>query len=133
MREGRIEVKRFEAKLFRRLDIAVFAIILLSAVLLFSFGLFADKGASLTVTVGDKSETYSLKNDRIFTLENNGIALTVSIEDGEVSVKSSDCPDKICVASGKISKVGQTVVCAPAMISLRIVGGNGGELDAVTG
>ena len=126
-------MKRCEAKLFKRWDIAVFAVILLSAVLLFSFGLFADEGASLTVTVGDKSETYSLKNDRVFTLENNGIVLTVCIENGEVYVSSADCPDKVCASSGKISKVGQTVVCAPAMISLRIVGGNGGELDAVTG
>lgn len=126
-------MKRCEAKLFKRFDIAIFAIILLSAVLLFSFGLFADEGVSLTVTVGDKTESYSLESDRVFTLENNGIALTVCIENGKVYVSSADCPDKICVASGKISKVGQTVVCAPAKISLRIVGGNGGELDAVTG
>ena len=132
-REGRMQVKRTEAKLFKRWDIAVFAVILLFAVLLFSFGLFADEGAMLSVTVGDKKESYSLETDRVFKLENNGVTLTVSIKDGEVTVKSSDCPDRVCVASGKISKVGQTVVCAPAQISLRIVGSGGGELDAVTG
>ena len=94
------------------------------------------QGEQAVVTVdGILYGSYSLEQDRQIRIESDhGEHINVlQIAVNAAWMEEADCPDKICVASGKISKVGQTVVCAPAMISLRIVGGNGGELDAVTG
>ncbi|NMB97400.1 MAG: NusG domain II-containing protein [Clostridiaceae bacterium] len=48
----------------------------------------------------------------------------IVIEDGKVRFESSDCPDQVCVRTGWISKPGQTAVCLPAGIIVKIVGEN---------
>lgn len=44
---------------------------------------------------------------------------------------SSPCPDQVCVHAGRISRTGESAVCLPERISLRVIGGTG--TDAVTG
>ncbi len=44
------------------------------------------------------------------------------VEPGAVSFLRSDCRDQICVRTGKLTKAGQTAVCLPAKISVRIIG-----------
>lgn len=119
-------------KLFRRWDILVYACIVLVAVLLFCFGLKSSDTSSLVVKIGNEEKVYSLQNDRVFNVKNNGHTMLVQIKDGAVSVKSTDCPDKVCLHSGTISRTSQIIVCAPAEISLRIVGNEKGEYDAIT-
>ena len=34
----------------------------------------------------------------------------------------ADCPDKICVNTGKISKIGETIVCLPHRVVVEIQG-----------
>ena len=54
-------------------------------------------------------------------------------EPGAISFLSSDCPDQICVRTGKLTKPGQAAVCLPARISVRLEGENEGGADAMTG
>jgi len=42
------------------------------------------------------------------------------IENGEASIKSATCPDKICVSHRKISKSGETIVCLPNKVVVEI-------------
>ena len=119
-------------KLFRCWDILVYACIVLVAALLFCFGLKSSDTSSLVVKIGNEEKVYSLQNDRVFNVKNNGHTMVVQIKDGTVSVKSTDCPDKVCLHSGAISRTSQIIVCAPAEISLRIVGNEKGEYDAIT-
>ena len=51
----------------------------------------------------------------------NGIRLTVVTHEGGVYVESSGCPDKICVNKGKITSVGDTIVCLPARTVIEVV------------
>lgn len=51
----------------------------------------------------------------------NGIRLSVVVENGSVYVEHSDCPDKICVNKGKISDAGDTIVCLPARTVVEVV------------
>lgn len=44
------------------------------------------------------------------------------VEPGAVSFLHSGCRDQICVRTGKLTKAGQTAVCLPAKISVRIIG-----------
>ena len=50
----------------------------------------------------------------------NDIDLTVVTGNGCVYVEKSECPDKICVKTGKISAVGEQIVCLPARIVIEI-------------
>lgn len=54
------------------------------------------------------------------------------IESDGVSVISSDCPDKVCVGTGKITRAGQSIVCLPSHISVELKGSET-ELDGVVG
>ena len=55
------------------------------------------------------------------------------IEKNGVTVVRSDCADKICVNTGKITKPGQTIVCLPARVSVELQGVTSvNELDGVT-
>ena len=110
---------------------------LLTAVLLFVIPFFTAKsGQTLTVTVkasdGLISNTYSLAENRELMIENNGITLNISINDGVAYVSESSCRDHICKNSGSISRSGQSIVCAPAGVAITV---NGGEknADAVAG
>lgn len=42
-------------------------------------------------------------------------------KDGSIRFEQSDCPDKICVNTGKIHLIGEQAVCLPNRIVLKIV------------
>ena len=44
------------------------------------------------------------------------------IQNGYAYMKDADCHDKICVHQGKISKVGETIVCLPHKVVIEIKG-----------
>lgn len=46
----------------------------------------------------------------------------VTVGEGRAAVVSSPCPDRICVRTGKITKRGQAIICAPNHVSVRILG-----------
>ncbi len=52
--------------------------------------------------------------------------------DGTVKVNQSDCPDKVCMNGGAISKAGSTIACVPNKIVITIVKNNN-YVDGVTG
>lgn len=89
-------------------------------------------GEVLVITTPDGSDTYSLSEDRRLEITLGGITLTVVIEDGGAYVAYSDCPDGICRTSGRISRSGETILCAPAGVTLLVKGGGDG-VDFVAG
>ena len=58
--------------------------------------------------------------------------LILCLESDGVSVTGSNCPDKVCVNTGKITKPGQTIVCLPAHVSIELRGQDI-EADVVVG
>lgn len=46
----------------------------------------------------------------------------VVIAGGEVWMDSADCPDKLCVGQGRISRSGQTIICLPNKVMVTIKG-----------
>ena len=44
-------------------------------------------------------------------------------------MEDADCPDKVCVKTGKIKSPGQTVVCLPHRVVIEITGDNA-DIDA---
>jgi hypothetical protein len=44
-----------------------------------------------------------------------------TIKNGTVQMTAADCPDSTCVHTGSISRVGETIVCLPHRLVLKIV------------
>ena len=62
------------------------------------------------------------QNTKITVQGKNNIKLVVVVDDGSIYVKSSECPDKICVNKGRISKEYETIVCLPARTIIEVKG-----------
>lgn len=56
----------------------------------------------------------------------------VKIEQGKISVFEADCPDKLCVHQGRISRPGQILVCLPNRFLVELRGGaeDASDVDA---
>ncbi len=70
---------------------------------------------------GDKNHPYTKYN-------------TVVIQDGKVSVTEATCKNQVCVHHSDISLSGESIVCLPNKLLVRIEGGSekGGGYDSVT-
>lgn len=62
---------------------------------------------------------------------NDEFHVIIRVEPNKIYFKESTCPDKLCKKMGKISFPGQTAICLPAKISIRIVGQEN-EFDAIS-
>ena len=71
----------------------------------------------------------SYENTIVVTGEN--YTDTIEISGSKMRFVSADCPDRVCVHTGWISKSGQLAVCIPNRVMIRITGGEA-EVDAVT-
>ena len=120
--------------LFRRADgILCIAGVLAAGIWLGVTRLNADAGAAVVVEApGAAPVTYALDQPVCFEVAGkDGIRLTVEIAAGRVRVSHSDCPDGVCVSAGWLSRGGQTAVCVPAGVTLRVTGGRH-AVDGVT-
>ncbi len=112
--------------------LAALGVVLLACAIFLLPLLWRREGQVLVVTMPDGSTAYSLSEDREISVTSNGITLVVVIRDGAAYVKSSECPDGVCVSSGRISRGGESIVCAPAGVRLQVKGG-GEHVDFVAG
>ncbi len=104
-----------------------------AAAFLFSF-LFAKKGETVVVTVdGEIYGEYPLQKDttiQITTADDKNHNLLI-IADGSACMQDADCPDRLCVRQGKISKTNESIVCLPHRIVVTIQNGQENELDSM--
>lgn len=54
----------------------------------------------------------------------------IQIKDGMIGFIESDCPDKVCINTGFLSRAGQTAVCLPNAISV-VIKSKTDDLDTV--
>lgn len=120
-------------KLARRRDfIIIAAIALCAAFLFFYYGnnskegnraeIYYDAVLVMTVDLTDgKSGSFSIGQAPRVVFMLYG--------DGGIAFIESDCPDKICVKSGKLSKAGQYAACVPNRIYIKIVSAGEDETD----
>ena len=87
----------------------------------------AEKGEFAVVTVdGREVARYSLSDDREETIRGIGGENKLVISNGKADVIEADCPDKVCVDHRSISNVGETIVCLPQKVVVKIVGEDSG-------
>lgn len=91
-----------------------------------------DGGTVIVEQNGRVTARYPLGEDRTVRIEGAGGYNLLVIEGGEVYLSEADCPTGLCVKTGRIRYAGQSIVCLPHRLAVRITGGASG-LDAVTG
>ena len=108
--------------IFRKNDLfLIIGIVALAVLMLVVFVRSAAGGgeAVLEITYGSSVYgIYPLSEDREISIEDKN---TVVIKDGQVFMAEADCPDKLCVNSKPISSRGQSIVCLPNRIVLKII------------
>ena len=108
-------------------DVSVIAFFLLVSLLLFLRG--GKEGSEVRVMVeGKEIGVYSLSKDGEYSL--NGGTNTLIIKDGKAYMTDADCPDKLCVRQGKISRNGETITCLPNKLTVTVIDEKG-EVDLV--
>lgn len=78
---------------------------------------------------GDVVEVYSqsklikrvpLDTDTEFEVKIDNHVNVVRVENGFVFMLDADCPDKLCKKQGKIHNSGETIICLPNKIVIRV-------------
>lgn len=88
------------------------------------------RGTYAEVTTDDGKYLFSLSEDMERTFTGPVGRTVVRIEDGEVRIIYSDCPEKTCTR-GSISHAPGTLVCLPNHVSVTIQGEGDGS-DAIS-
>ncbi len=52
---------------------------------------------------------------------------------GAIRFTYSDCPDKLCIKTGTLTKPGEYAACLPAGVAVKIISKTGAGIDAVAG
>ena len=92
-------------------------------------------GSCVIVSVdGHVVHTYDLSEDGEYTISGyDGGYNQLVIQNHEAYLSDADCPDHICVKTGKIHSVGQTIVCLPHKVVVEVVNeGEDAEVDTVS-
>ena len=119
---------------FRRGDLLALGLVLAAAAALAAVLLLrAAPGAEARVYLDGKLlAVLPLDRDAVYEAAGTYVN-TITVRNGAVAVTASDCPGNDCVHSGWISAAGRSIVCLPNRLEVRITGGAGDGVDAVTG
>lgn len=119
-------------KFIKTQDLIIIILILLSAVLIyFIVNKFVLVNAVEAEILYDNEviEIVRLNENRSFS-PNGFPNIEFEIKDNSIAFIHSDCPDKVCINTGFINKAGQTAVCLPNKMVIRLKADNS-DIDAV--
>ena len=118
-----------QSKPFGVVDLIItVALILICTLPLIFTVLSRQEGEIVRIAYGEDVVEYSLSENRTLTFKDGRVV--VEIKDGGVRVVKSDCPDSVCVYSRTITAVGESIVCLPNRLVIKIIGDG---FDAATG
>ena len=108
----------------RRLDIIILIVLIVIAI-----------GSWIAVTV-----LFDVNGDYVEVIVDNHVQKVISlnddgeyqVDDGEYSniITIKNCPDQICVKQGKIKKQGESIICLPHKLVIRIASEEYPEVDS---
>lgn len=119
-------------KFFKRTDIFVILGILLICIIswaAYNHFLGGEKGKAEIYYESKLIKTVELDTgvDKRFSILQNEHVIFHLYKDGSICFEESDCPDKICVKTGRLRRVGETAACLPNRIIMKIVPVNRGK------
>ncbi len=108
--------------LFRKSDIIIILVCLLTALIFFLPSLFASDDKLTAVIMADgetvKEIVLTEGTDETFTID----GVVIKAEGRNIYFEDSNCPDKVCVRSGKLDSKGESAACVPNSVSVYIKG-----------
>ncbi|MEG0571144.1 MAG: NusG domain II-containing protein [Oscillospiraceae bacterium] len=117
-----------EQVFFKKRDILIIAVIVLVAIgSIFAYKEFQKKEGFLTAVItvdGKKVKTLKLKgapDAKLYLDEGN---VWFEIKDEQIAFIDVDCPDKICQNTGFLKKAGDTAICMPKKVILKLINSN---------
>ena len=132
-------------KQFRKGDFWLLLVFILAALLAAAFLSFTGtKGSAVIVTVdGHFYGSYPLNEEcKIIITPSHGsrgrsgskeedFTNTLVIKNGFAEMTGADCPDQICVKHRPVHKTGETIICLPHKVIVRITGDDSSGSDQV--
>lgn len=126
-------------KSWRKLIMKKFDLYILVAVLVVTAGLFFMFKGRLTdereVVISLKGQEYARVTmdgkEHIFEIQTELGYNKVIVDEHGVHIEEADCPDHDCVTLGGISKVGQSIICAPHYLVIEIIGNSDSGIDGM--
>ena len=106
----------------KKKDFILIGIVFLIALAGFGFIRWTQHDGTQVIVTVDGEEVYrtDLSKDHTYEIPVEEGTNVMKIQNGEVTMSKADCPDQICVHTGKLTKPGQAAVCLPARISVRL-------------
>lgn len=120
----------------KKKDFILITVILIAIAALFGYTKFKDANEeAAVVAVYKDNELYKeipLDEEVEFTIKDREHMNKVKVHDNGVEVTEANCPDKVCVKTGFITKPSQSIVCIPNKLNIKIIDNNSSdEIDAV--
>ena len=121
-----------KTKIFR--DILLVTVLLVaSLVALLLYSAFAEDGEYVSVIInGVETERYPLGKDLRVAIKTEGDfggENVLVIQNGKAKIESADCPDLVFARHSKISNNGESIVCLPHRLVIKIVTNEKSEVD----
>jgi hypothetical protein len=115
-------------KFYKRTDVIIIALLLaLSLGLKLSYDhFFQDERVKAEIYYySELIETVALnmEEERSISIPQNPNVIIFLDKEGKIAFVKSDCPDKVCIKTGKIHRPGEFAACLPNGIILKIVPG----------
>lgn len=127
--------KTEKRKLLKKSDFIIVLVLLIFSFLFFLVynAIFnGDRLKAEIVVDGRVIKKLSLEKNMTFKIAEKP-ELEFEIKDKKIRFLHSDCPDKICVNTGFISKGGQAAVCLPNKTAIKITAENSeNEIDSIS-
>ncbi len=128
-------------KFVKKADIVVISIIVCIALICLSLYHFNFSKKPVVAEIYFQSKCVKVidlteNKDYKFSISEKPHVVFHVFSDGSICFEESDCPDKICVKTGKIDSVGESAACLPNEIVVKIVPKNKSsedDLDIVIG
>ena len=108
-------------------------VLLVSAVIALIFFLTRKEGAyAVVLQAGEETARYSLQEDGEYPILRDGeVTNLLVIQEGKADITDATCPDRICVEHRPISGTGETIVCLPNEVVVKIEAGEQNAPDLV--
>ncbi len=128
-------------KFFRKTDIIVIAAIVAAAAVIWLIYSSTASGRTVRAEIYYYSELVEtvelgMGQERSYKVPQNENVVLRTDNEGNIQFIESDCPDKICIKTGKIHLAGQSAACLPNGVVVKLVpagGWDGDEPDIVIG
>ncbi len=114
-------------KLINKKDILIIIIMLVLAAIIYIISdkfVFTTSKQAEIIYNNNVIQTVTLKGNYTFSPKDFP-NIVFQVKDGAIAFISSDCPDKICVHTGFINKTGQSAVCLPNKMIIRLKSDSG--------